>query len=121
MDSLTIHAMEHERGYLEHGGSGRSYYWSLVPSLHRELALSGHAYGDRRIEWDAAKTRILSVLQQKQGRADMYLKNDEIRQITHLNRHQVTRLMNELMQENPSIKKDGKNRASQYFFSDTPT
>ena len=54
-------------------------------------------------------------------RADMYLKNAEIRQITHLNRHQVTRLMNELMQENPSLKKDGKNRASQYFFSDTPT
>ncbi|MDO9034191.1 MAG: ATP-binding protein [Methanoregula sp.] len=115
-----LHAMEHERSYLEHGGSGRSYYWSLVPSLHRELDLSGHPYGDRRIEWDAAKTRILSVLQQKQGRADMYLKNAEIRQITHLNRHQVTRLMNELMQENPSIKKDGKYRAAQYFFSDTP-
>ncbi|MCX6701543.1 MAG: hypothetical protein NTV68_16750 [Methanomicrobiales archaeon] len=26
-----------------------------------------------------------------------------------------------LMQENPSIKKDGKNRGAQYFFSDTPT
>jgi len=116
-----LHAMEHERGYLEHGGSGRSYYWSLVPSLHRNLALSGHPYGDRRIEWDAAKTRILSVLQQKQGRVDVYLKNAEIRQITHLNRHQVTRLMNELMQENPSIKKDGNYRAAQYFFSDAPT
>jgi len=33
---------------------------------------------------------------------------------------EVTRLMNELMQEDPSIKKDGKNRAAQYFFSDTP-
>jgi ATP-dependent DNA helicase RecG len=116
-----LHAMEHERSYLEHGGSGRSHYWSLVPSLHRELDLSGHPYGDRRIEWDAAKTRILSVLQQKQGRTDMYLKNAEMRQITHLNRYQVTRLMNELMQENPSIKKDGKNRGAQYFFSDTPT
>jgi ATP-dependent DNA helicase RecG len=113
-----LHTMEHERGYLEHGGSGRSYYWSLVPALHRDLDLTGHPYGDRRIEWDAAKTRILSVLQQKQGRTDKFLKNAEARQITHLNRFQVTRLMNELMEENPSVKKDGKNRGAQYFYSD---
>jgi len=49
----------------------------------------------------------------------MYLKNAGMRQITHLNRHPVTRLMNELMQENPSIKKEGTNRGAQYFYSDT--
>jgi len=113
-----LHTMEHERGYLEHGGAGRSHYWSLMPILHRSLELTGHPYGDRRIEWDAAKTRILSVLQQKQGRADKFLKNTEARQITHLDRYQVTRLMNELLVENPSVKKKGKNRGVQYFYSD---
>jgi len=116
--SDILHAMEHERGYLEHGGSGRSYYCSLVPALHRELDLTGNPYGDRRIEWDAAKTRILSVLQQKQGRTDRFLKNAEARQITHLNRYQVTRLLNELMEENPAVKKDGCARGAQYFYSD---
>lgn len=115
-----LHTMEHERGYLEHGGAGRSHYWSLVPALHRDLDLTGHPYGDRRIEWDAAKTRILSVLQQKQGRADKFLKNAEARQITHLDRYQVTRLMNELMKENSFVKKKGKNRGAQYSYSDIP-
>jgi len=42
-----LHTMEHEHGYPEHGGSGRSLYclyWVLHPAIYRELELDGHPY-----------------------------------------------------------------------------
>ncbi|HPM62051.1 MAG TPA: hypothetical protein PK955_06195, partial [Methanoregulaceae archaeon] len=67
----------------------------------------GHPDRDRRIDWEAAKTRVLSVLRQRAGRGERGLSNAEIRQITHLDRYQVVRLMQQLQEEEPQISLEG--------------
>ena len=113
-----LHAMEHDRGYLEHGGSGRSLYWALHPAIHRELELTGHPYGDRRTEWEAAKMHVLSVLRQQKDSAENSLTNTDIRKITRLNRDQVKRLMQELREQYPQIIRDGNRRSARYYYRD---
>jgi ATP-dependent DNA helicase RecG len=108
--------MEAEREYLERGGTGRGTYWMLRPDLHRRLIADGHPERDRRIDWEAAKTRVLSVLRQRAERGDVGLSNAEIRQITHLDRHQVLRLMRELIAEDPQVKLIGRGRFARYRF-----
>lgn len=95
----TLSMMERDLGYIERGGAGRGTYWVLRPALHRRLAAPGHPERDRRIDWEAAKTRVLSVLRQRTQRNEPGLSNAEIRGITHLDRAQVKRLMAELVRE----------------------
>jgi ATP-dependent DNA helicase RecG len=71
---------------------------------------------DRRIDWDAAKTRVLSVLMERAKRGDPGLSNEEIRQITYYDRNQSRRLMMELMKENPAAKQEGKLRWARYAY-----
>ncbi|WP_292421577.1 ATP-binding protein, partial [Methanoregula sp.] len=108
----TLHAMEHERGYLEHGGSGRSLYWTLHPAIYRELELNGHPLGDRRTEWEAAKMHVLSMLRQQKDSPENYLTNADIRKITRLNRDQVKRLMRELREQHMQITYMGNRRSA---------
>jgi ATP-dependent DNA helicase RecG len=91
--------MERNFGYLDRGGAGRGTYWTLRPELYRRLSAPGHPERDRRIDWEAAKTRVLSILKQRVERGEKGLSNTEIRQITHLDRGQVKRLMAELRAE----------------------
>jgi ATP-dependent DNA helicase RecG len=111
----TLSRMETEFGILERGGTGRGTYWTLRHDLHRRLSAPGHSDRDRRIDWEAAKTRVLSVLMDRTKRGEPGLSNHEIRQITHLDRFQVIRLMKELMVENPGIRKPGKGRKASYI------
>ncbi len=111
-----LNEMEVEREYLERGGTGRGTYWMLRPDLHRRLIADGHPERDRRIDWEAAKTRVLSVLRQRAERGDVGLSNAEIRQITHLDRHQVLRLMRELIAENSQVELIGRGRFARYRF-----
>jgi ATP-dependent DNA helicase RecG len=113
-----LHTMEHERGYLEHGGSGRSLYWALHPAIYRELELNGHPYGDRRTEWEAAKMHVLSMLRQQKNSPENYLTNTDIRKITRLNRDQVKRLMRELRDQHPQITYTGNRRSAKYYYRD---
>lgn len=92
--------MELDFEYVERGGTGRGTYWILRPDLHRRLSAPGHPERDRRIDWEAAKTRVLSILRQRAERGKRGLSNAEIRQITHFDRAQVKRLMAELSREN---------------------
>jgi len=110
----TLSHMEIDLGYLERGGTGRGTYWSLRPDLHRHLSAPGHPERDRRIDWEAAKTRVLSILKQRAERGGPGLNNTEIRQITHMDRNQVVRLMRELRQENPEIRAPGRGRWARY-------
>ena len=109
--------MEAELGYLERGGTGRGTYWTLRHDLHRRISAPGHPERDRRIDWEAAKTRVLSVLMERTKRGEPGLSNAEIRQITHYDRNQARRLMIELMKENPSIKQEGERRWVRYAYS----
>lgn len=113
-----LHTMEHERGYLEHGGSGRSLYWALHPAIYRELELDDHPYKDRRTEWEAAKMHVLSMLRQQKDSPDKYLTNTDIRKITRLNRDQVKRLMRELRKQHPQITYTGNRRSAKYYYRD---
>lgn len=110
----TLSRMELDLGYLERGGIGRGTYWNLRPDLHRRISAPGHPERDRRIDWEAAKTRVLSILKQRAERGEPGLSNAEIRQITHMDRNQVVRLMRELRQENPEIRAPGRGRWARY-------
>ncbi len=113
----TLSRMERDLGYLERGGTGRGTWWSLRPDLHRRLSAPGHPERDRRIDWEAAKTRVLSVLMERAKRRERGLSNEEIRRITHLDRNQARRLIQELMKENPHIKKTGERRWTRYAYT----
>jgi ATP-dependent DNA helicase RecG len=107
-------AME-KNGYIEHGGSGRGTYWSLRPDLHRRLAEAGHHERDRRIDWEAAKTRVLSLLMERARRSEPGLSNKEIRQITRFDRHQVKRLLRELRGET-AVFASGHGASAKYYW-----
>lgn len=100
-------------GYIEHGGTGRGTYWTLRPELHHRLAETGQPERNRRIDWEAAKTRILSILIERAKRGEGGLSNQDIRQITRYDRQQVKRLMKELSFEN-SVKLVGAGRNSRW-------
>lgn len=110
----VLSKMERDLDYLDRGGVGRGTFWSLRPEMHRRLAAPGDAERDRRIDWEAAKTRVLSILRQRAERGEPGLSNQEIRQITHLNRNQAFRLMRELRSENTDISEPGRGRYARY-------
>jgi ATP-dependent DNA helicase RecG len=111
----TLSRMETDFEYLERGGGGRGTYWILRHDLHRRLSAPGHPERDRRIDWEAAKTRVLSVLKQRAERGEAGLSNTEIRQITHFNRAQVKRLMSDLGQER-ATHLEGRGRGARWIF-----
>lgn len=112
----VLSEMERDFGYLERGGTGRGTYWTLRPDLHSRLSAPGHPERDRRIDWEAAKTRVLSILRQRAERGELGLTNSEVRQITHLDRNQVFRLMAELRGENPEVTAPGRGRTARYTY-----
>ena len=112
----TLHEMETRRGYLDRGGTGRGTYWVLRSDLHRRLMAPGHPDRDRRTDWEAAKTRVLSVLRQRAEHGEAGLSNAEIRQITRLDRYQVVRLMQQLQEEDTHISLGGRGRGSRYAY-----
>jgi len=109
--------MELELGYLERGGTGRGTYWILRHDLHHRLSAPGHPERDRRIDWEAAKTRVLSILRQRAERGEAGLSNAEIRQITHFDRAQVKRLMAELSREEAVIV-SGRGRGARWQYEE---
>jgi ATP-dependent DNA helicase RecG len=110
-----LSAME-KAGYIEHGGGGRGMYWTLCSDLYQRLAESGHPERDRRIDWDAAKTRVLSILMERARKGAPGLKNAEIRQITRFDRYKVIRLMKELADENPFVFRPGPGKQACYEY-----
>lgn len=117
---MREHLASMERaGTIEHGGSGRGAYWMLRPALHRRLAEPGHPERDRRIDWEAAKARVLSILMERARRGENRLSNKEIRQIAHFDRNQVTRLMAELRHDHPQVKSIGHGAGAGYAWIDS--
>ena len=108
-----LSAME-QSGYVEHGGAGRGAFWNIHPNLYDKL--SGGQIADRhsRIDWEAAKTRILSILKEHKRRGKAGLSSQEIRQITRFSRSRAHRLMTELRMENPQINPPRKGRYARY-------
>jgi ATP-dependent DNA helicase RecG len=104
--------MERDLGYLQRGGSGRGTFWTLSRSLAKRLGTEKVHESTVRIDWESAKTRVLSVLKQRAADSEPGLQSGDIRGITHFDRNQVYRLMQELRQENPEIKCTGHGRGA---------
>lgn len=109
-----------QRGYLEHGGTGRGAYWCIRPELYNRLATDGQSETRRRIDWEAAKTRVLSILMERARRGEEGLSNKEIRQVTRYTRNQVGQLMLELAQETGQVERIGHAAGSKYSWQPTP-
>ena len=103
-------------GYIEHGGKGRGTYWCIHSDLFNRLTEEGQGEARRRIDWEAAKTRVLSILMERARRSEQGLSNKEIRQITRFDRNQAWRLMQELMRETPQIRQVGERRWTRYEY-----
>ena len=103
---------------IERGGTGRGTYWTLKPKIHELLAALGHPERDRRIDWEAAKARIISILMKRSKRKESGITNKEIRQVTHYNRQQVTRLINQLRKEHVQIQIEGHGAGAHYIWQD---
>jgi ATP-dependent DNA helicase RecG len=101
-------------GYIEHGGTKRGTYWCINPALYTRMADDGRAEKRRRIDWEAAKTRVLSILMERAKRGEPGLSNKEIRQVTRYDRSQVTRLMRELRQAHLSVQTSGHGAGAMY-------
>ncbi len=112
----TVSVLE-QRGYVEHGGVGRGTYWSMHPDLYNRLSGDDQGEVRRRIDWEAAKTRVLSILVERSRRGEQGMSNQEIRQVTRFDRNQVRRLMQELQHENQRLKQLGERRWTRYEYS----
>jgi len=112
----TLTEMERHLGYLDRGGSGRGSYWILRPSLHERLAPSGHPERDSRLDWEAAKTRVLSLLKQRAEKGEPGLTNQDLRQITLLGRKDIIALMAELRAEDIHIAHPGLGRFARHVY-----
>jgi ATP-dependent DNA helicase RecG len=110
----TLSRMEREFGFLERGGTGRGTYWTLSRQLFKNLRPTIAHDTTSRIDWESAKTRILSILKQRAVASEPGLQNAEIRSITHFDRNQVFRLMKELRKENTFITTSGHGSGARY-------
>ncbi len=108
-------------GYLEHGGTGRGAYWCMSPNLYNTIAGDGNAEKRRRIDWEAAKTRVLSILMERARRNEPGLSNEEIRHITRFDRNQARRLILQLMKENAEVVQEGTRRWARYAYRNAQT
>jgi ATP-dependent DNA helicase RecG len=112
--------MERNLGYLDRGGSGRGTYWTLRMVVHQRIAAPGDPERDRRLDWEAAKTRVLSILKQRAERGEPGLSNAHIRQVTYLDRGQVKRLMDELRTEG-CVRLNGSGRGARWCYGNEAT
>lgn len=114
----VLSSMERDRIYLDRGGSGGGTYWTLRPELHRRLAGPGDPERDARIDWEAAKTRVLSVLRQRKVRGEPGLSNSEVRGITHLNRYQIVRMLDQLRAETGgAVDVEGSRKSARWVYN----
>lgn len=113
----TLSRMERDYGWIQRGGTGRGTYWTLSLPLARSLRPDGFQESVTRIDWESAKTRVLSVLMQRHQSAQEGLRNAEIRALTHFDRNQVFRLMRELQEENPQVSVTGHGVSARHVWN----
>ena len=98
------------------GETGRGAYWVLAAKLAQRLRPGSRDEAQRRIDWEGAKTRVLSILKQRAERGEGGITNKEIRAITHYDRNQSYRLMKELRRENLRIKSESHGKGARYVW-----
>jgi ATP-dependent DNA helicase RecG len=109
--------MEREADYIQRGGTGRGTFWTLSLTTAKRLDAGKLHEVTTRIDWESAKTRVLSVLKHRARANEPGLRSGEIRGITHFDRNQVFRLMTELREENLQITTTGHGRGARYAWT----
>jgi ATP-dependent DNA helicase RecG len=66
--------------------------------------------------WKGKIWIFLSILMERSKRKENGITNKEIRQITHYNRQQVTRLINQLRKEHTQIQIEGHGAGAHYVW-----
>ena len=102
-----------KRQYIERGGHGKGTYWILHHALRRRLESGVVDEARQRTDWSAAKLQILSMLTRRRATEEPGLTNREIRAVTHFDRYQVRRLMQQLQSEGLAAT-EGKGRAARW-------
>ncbi len=102
-----------KRQYIERGGHGKGTYWILHHALRRRLESGVIDEARQRTDWNAARLQILSMLTRRRAAEEPGLTNREIRAVTHFDRYQVRRLMQQLHSEGLAAT-EGKGRAARW-------
>lgn len=110
----TLSRLERDDGFIERGGTGRGTYWTMSRTLSKRLIPDSK--DQSRIDWEAAKTRVMSILKEQAKAGEPGLNNTDLRQITSFNRNQVARMMRELRKQHPEIQMVGARKGSQYVY-----
>lgn len=111
----TLSRMERDYGWIQRGGTGRGTYWTLSLPLARKLR-ADLSDSVARIDKEAAKTRILSILKHRDEAHEKGLSNSDLRKITSFDRTQIKSLMRELRDEHPQIQLTGDRKAARYIY-----
>lgn len=99
--------MAYSLDLLQPGGVAKGKYFTLQRKVFENLQSDADYDRDKRLDREVIKVRLLSVLKERE------LKNEDIRQITNLDRQQVKRIMHELAED--GVKIGGKGRGSYYY------
>jgi ATP-dependent DNA helicase RecG len=110
----TLSRMERDYGWIERGGTGRGTYWTLSLPLARSLRPDGLQESVTRIDWESAKTRVLSMLKQRATSDLPGMSNAEIRSVLKFHRNQVFKLLQELRTETPQVITTGHGAGARY-------
>ena len=105
----VLSQLEH-LGSIEHGGFGKSTYYRLTRVAMDQLGKSLGYDRDKRLDREAIKTRVLSILHDRQ------LSNKEIREISQMKRQNVVELMNDLRAEG-LVDVTGLGRSAKWFLT----
>lgn len=90
----------------------------MHPDLYNRLSDDEQGEARRRIDLEAAKTRVLSILMERTRKGEPGLQNKDIRKITRYDRSQVTRLLRELRNDHPQLKSIGRGAGAIYEWKD---
>lgn len=114
----TLSRMERDLGWIQRGGTGSGTYWTLSRARAKLLHPEPVSRNQARIDWETAKTRVMSILKQRSRDREPGLSNADLRAITAFNRDQINRLMRELRQQHPEIQLIGEKKGSRYHYED---
>lgn len=109
----TLSRMERDDAWIERGGTGRGTYWTLSRVFAQRLnAVPPESVS--RIDWESAKTRVLSMLKQRCSSEPPGMSNAEIRSVLKFHRNQVFKLLQELRTENSQVISTGHGAGARY-------
>ncbi len=116
----TLVEMERKLGYVDRAGTGKETCWTMRAEILHKISQPDLSDVGRRIEWTSTKARVLNLLVERARLGHSGLSNKEIRMMTHLTRHQVVRMVQELRNENDRIRLVGHGAGARYVWGEGP-